>query len=60
MFVPIVCVCFKKCHNFVPELKQRELNSKLYELKSYDLQSALLFGLIKVLEKKKNLHKKCR
>lgn len=51
-FVPIVCKCIKKCHNFIPELNQKEIFTKFYELASYDLQTKVV--------KKKNIHKKCR
>lgn len=43
-FVPVLCECFKKCHNFVPELKQRELNSKLY-INIFDLITLNIFLL---------------
>lgn len=52
-FIPIVCKCFKKCHNFISDSKQKDLNSKLFQFNSYDLQSVFLFGLIKVIDKKR-------
>jgi len=57
VFVPIVCKCIRKCHNFVPELNQKEIFTKFYELDSYDLQSAFLFGLTKVVDKKRTYTK---
>lgn len=59
-FLPVVCKCFKKCHNFISDSKQKELHSKLYQFDKYDLQPAFLFGLIKVIDKKKSLYKKYR
>lgn len=56
-FVPIVCKCIKKCHNFIRELNQKEIFTKFYELDSYDLQTAFLFGLIKVVGKKRTYTK---
>lgn len=52
-FVPIICKCVKKCHNFVPDAKQKELNNTFYNLDSYDLQTAFLFGLIKINNEKR-------
>jgi len=52
-FLPVVCKCFKKCYNFISDSKQKDLNFKLFQFKSYDLQSAFLFGLIKFIDKKR-------
>jgi len=43
----------KKCHNFISDAKQKELNNTFYNLGNYDLQIAFLFGLIIVKNKKK-------
>lgn len=56
-FLPVVCKCFNKCHNLIPDSKQKYLNSKLFQMDSYDLQSAFLFGLIKVIDKKRSYTK---
>lgn len=52
-FQPIICKSFKKFHNFVSDAKQKELNDAFYNLGNYDLQTAYLFGLIKVINKKR-------
>lgn len=44
-FVPIICKCFKKFHNFIPDAKQKEINNTFYNLGNYNLQTAYLFGL---------------
>jgi len=56
-FVPIVCKCIKKCNNLIPELNQKEIFTKFYELDSYNLQTAFLFGLTKVVDKKEHTQK---
>lgn len=46
-------MCFKKYHNFISDSKQKDLNFKLFQFNSYNLQSAFLFGLIKFIDKKR-------
>lgn len=55
--LPIVCKCFKKFHNSISNSKQQDLNFKWFQFNSYDLQSAFLFGLIQIIDKKRVLTK---
>lgn len=56
-FLPVVCKSFNKCHNLIPDSKQKYLNYKLFQMDRYDLQSAYLFGLIKFIDKKRSYTK---
>lgn len=29
-FEPIICKCSKKCHNFIPDTKQKEIHKKYF------------------------------
>ncbi|XP_074028086.1 uncharacterized protein [Leptinotarsa decemlineata] len=50
-FKPFECKCKGRCSFLLPAERQMELHNNFYTLESFDLQTAYLFGLIKVVNK---------
>lgn len=48
---PFECTCKAKCSLLIPSERQVELHRNFYDLETYNLQSAYLYALIKVVNK---------